>query len=256
MIRRLAMAEGASRPAKRRRRRGSLFARTMRSPAVLDATAALIAAGLRFVNATSRTIYEPRPTDAVFADLAPMIVTTWHGQGFMLPFGRPSSYAVDVLASRHADGELIARTLVRLGCGVIRGSGAPDPSSMHKKGAVAGFRGMVAALANRRSVVITADFLKNARRTVGPGVIALAKMSGRPILPAAFVSSHRREIGSSWDRTTISLPFGRAACVMGDPIWIAGHADEAALESGRAALEASLNAVTDRAYVIADRRRG
>jgi lysophospholipid acyltransferase (LPLAT)-like uncharacterized protein len=115
---------------------------------------------------------------------------------------------------------------------------------------------MLAALASDRSVVITADFLKKARRTVGPGVIALAKMSGRPILPAAFVSSLRREIGSSWDRSTISLPFGRAACVMGDPIWISGDADAAALESGRAALEASLNAVTERAYVVADRRRG
>lgn len=227
-----------------------------RSAVVLNGTATVIAAGLRLVNATSRTIYEPRPSEEIFADLAPMIVTAWHGQAFMLPFVRPRSYAVDVLASRHADGEVIARTLVRLGCGVIRGSGAPDPSAMHKKGAVAGFRGMVTALAEGRSVALTADFLKNARRQVGPGVIALARMSGRPIVPVAFVSSRRREIGSSWDRTTVSLPFGRAACVIGDPVWVSGEADEEALATARATVESALNAVTERAYALVDRGRG
>jgi hypothetical protein len=227
-----------------------------RSAVVLNGTATVIAAGLRLVNATSRTIYEPRPSEEIFADLAPMIVTAWHGQAFMLPFVRPRSYAVDVLASRHADGEMIARTLVRLGCGVIRGSGAPSPAAMHQKGAVAGFRGMVTALAEGRSVALTADFLKNARRKVGPGVIALAKLSGRPIVPVAFVSSRRREIGSSWDRTTLSLPFGKAACVIGDPVWISGDADEEELATARSAVETGLNAVTERAYAIADRNRG
>ena len=243
--------------ASRQRRSGrSQIARAARSPAFLNATSVALAATLRFVNATTRVTYEPRASEAVFADLAPMIVTAWHGQAFMLPFVRPSGFAVDVLASRHADGELIARTLVRLGCGVIRGSGAPDAAQMHKKGAVAGFRGMVAALAEGRSVALTADFLKNARRKVGPGVIALAKISGRPIVPVAFVSSRRREIGSSWDRTTISLPFGHAACVIGDPVWIAADAGEDELDIARASVETSLNMVTDQAHAIADGARG
>jgi lysophospholipid acyltransferase (LPLAT)-like uncharacterized protein len=250
------MTEDASRSIRRRRKRRKSAIHIARSAVVLNGTATVIAAGLRLVNATSRTIYEPRPPGEIFADFAPMIVTAWHGQAFMLPFVRPRSYAVDVLASRHADGEVIARTLVRLGCGVIRGSGAPDPSDMHKKGAVAGFRGMVTALAEGRSVALTADFLKNARRQVGPGVIALARMSGRPIVPVAFVSSRRREIGSSWDRTTVSLPFGRAACVIGDPVWVSGEADEEALVAARAAVETALNAVTERAHAVVDRGRG
>jgi hypothetical protein len=250
------MIEDASRSIRRRRKRRKSVMRIARSAVVLNGTATLIAAGLRLVNATSRTIYEPRPSDEIFADFAPMIVTAWHGQAFMLPFVRPRPYAVDVLASRHADGEVIARTLVRLGCGVIRGSGAPDPSAMHKKGAVAGFRGMVTALAEGRSVALTADFLKSARRKVGPGIIALAKLSGRPIVPVAFVSSRRRAIGSSWDRTTISLPFGRAACVIGDPVWIAVDADEDAVAAARIAVEAGLNAATERAHAIVDRGRG
>lgn len=249
------MVEGASRRPRRRRHR-SLGVRVARSAAVLNGTATLIAAGLRLVNATTRTTYVPRPADAIFAELAPMIVTAWHGQAFMLPFVRPGAFPVDVLASRHADGELIARTLVRIGCGVIRGSGAPDPAAMHKKGAVAGFRGMIAALSEGRSVALTADFMKNARRKVGPGVIALARLSGRPIVPVAFVSSRRREIGSSWDRTTISLPFGRAVCVIGDPVWVAADADEDALAAACTVVETRLNAVTERAHAVADGGRG
>ena len=39
-------------------------------------------------------------------------------------------------------GDLIARVLARLGCGIIRGSGAHDPARMFEKGAIAGFRAM------------------------------------------------------------------------------------------------------------------
>lgn len=249
------MVEGGAAPARRRKGRGSFPARLLRSPAAIGATAAVVAAGLRLVGATTRIEFVPRPIDAVFADLAPMIITAWHGQAFMLPFLRPQRYAVDVLASRHADGELIARTLVRFGCGVIRGSGAPNAAQMHQKGAVAGFRGMLGALEAGRSVVLTADFLKSARRKVGPGVVTLAKLSGRPIVPVAFVSSRRREIGSSWDLTTISLPFGRAACVVGEPVWVSADADEAAIAEGQRTVEARLNAATDEATAIADGRR-
>lgn len=172
----------------------------------------------------------------------------------MLPFMRPEGYDVDILASRHSDGELIARTLVKLGCGVVRGSGAADPARMHEKGAVAGFRGMKSALDAGRSVGLTADFTREARRKVGPGIIALGRISQRPIVPAAFVSSRRMEIGSSWDRTTITLPFGRAWCVIGEAVIVPPRANADELERQRITLEERLNAVSDRAYALADRR--
>ena len=240
-------------PAVRQRRKRGLTDRLGRSDLALDLLATLLAAGLRFIHATSRISYEPRSNEAVFADLAPFIATSWHGQAFMLPMLRPPAYPADVLASRASDGELIARTLVRLGCGVIRGSGAPNPSRMFEKGAVAGFRGMRNALAEGRTVGLTADFLRNARRKVSPGIVVLARVSGRPIVPLAFASSRRREI-ASWDRTTIALPFGRAVCVFADPVWVPADADDALLEARRLAVETALEAASKRAYQIADRR--
>ena len=113
----------------------------------------------------------------------------------------------------------------RFGLGLIRGSGAPNPARMHEKGAVASFRGMVDALAGGRSVALTADFLKDARRKASPGIIALARMSGRPILPLALASS-RRLVVASWDRTTLTLPFGTTACVVGAPQLVPRDLDE------------------------------
>src|SRR5664279_692157 len=135
--------------------------------------------------------------------------------------------------------------LVRLGCGVIRGSGAYDPTRMFEKGAIAGFRAMKTSLEEGRTVGVTADFLRNARRKVSPGIVTLARVSGRPIVPTVFVSSRRYEM-SSWDRITISLPFGRAACVFGAPITVPANADDALLEAKRLEVENALNAASDR----------
>jgi lysophospholipid acyltransferase (LPLAT)-like uncharacterized protein len=60
----------------------------------------------------------------------------------------------------------------------------------------------------------------------------------------------------SWDRTTISLPFGRMACVFGDPVAVSARAGADELEAKRLVLQAALNAVEKRAYAMVDREAG
>jgi lysophospholipid acyltransferase (LPLAT)-like uncharacterized protein len=191
----------------------------------------------------------------VLGEIAPVVLTTWHGQAFLLPVLRPKQFPADVLASKNQDGEIIARTLAKLDCGVIRGSGAPTPALMHQKGAVSSVRAMLTALHRGRTVMLTADFLKDARRVASPGLIALAKSSGRPILPLAVASSRRWRF-RSWDETTLTLPFGRTAVVFGEPVFVPRDADEALGEEKRKFVESELNRVTDRAYAIVDGKRG
>ena len=237
-----------------RGRRGniSLGARIKRSSE--NGLASLFAAGLRFVYATNRLTFEPRSNEAVFAEFSPFIATCWHGQSFMLPLVRPASHPADVLVSRNSDADMIANLIARLGCGIIRGSGAHDPARMFEKGAVAGFRAMKTSLEEGRTVGVTADFLRNARRKVSPGIVTLARVSGRPIVPTAFASSYRYEM-SSWDRITISLPFGRTACVFAPPVTVPANADDALLEAKRQEVENALNTASARAYAIVDGRR-
>jgi lysophospholipid acyltransferase (LPLAT)-like uncharacterized protein len=101
-------------------------------------------------------------------------------------------------------------------------------------------------------MALTADVPKVAR-VAGAGIIKLARESGRPIIPIAVATSRRIDF-NSWDRASLNLPFSRGAMVGGELIRVAKDADAATLEAARQALEQSLNAVTERAYAIVDRK--
>jgi lysophospholipid acyltransferase (LPLAT)-like uncharacterized protein len=97
-------------------------------------------------------------------------------------------------------------------------------------------------------VVLTADVPKIAR-VCGEGIAMLAKLSGRPIVPTAVVTSRRLDF-RSWDCSSVGLPFGRGAIVIGEPIFVAADADEAALDRVRHAVERELDRVHERAYAL------
>jgi lysophospholipid acyltransferase (LPLAT)-like uncharacterized protein len=213
-----------------------------------------VAAGeyLRFVWLTSRCVLEPPDVYEQMASRLPVIIAMWHGQHFMVPFIR-RNYPAKVLVSRHRDGEMNAIAAERLGVGTIRGSG--DASGRFDlKGGVGAFQGMLTALDEGCSVALTADVPKVAR-VAGIGIIKLAQLSGRPILPVALATS-RRKVLDNWDRTAINLPFSRLAMVGGQIVTVAADADGDTLESCRQALERDLNRITTRAYELVDRRPG
>jgi lysophospholipid acyltransferase (LPLAT)-like uncharacterized protein len=115
-----------------------------------------------------------------------------------------------------------------------------------------GFLEMKAALEDNACVSMTADISNLAPRRAGLGIVALAKASGRPIVPVAYATSRRVDV-TSWDRATINLPFSRAACAIGEPISVPAEADDALLETKRREVESALNEATARAYRIVDR---
>ena len=187
--------------------------------------------------------------DKVRADL-PVIVAMWHGQHLMVPFGRPEWMKASSLVSRHGDGELNAIALRQMGISAIRGSGAHG-RKVREKGGAGAFFAMVQAIEAGQTMVLTADVPKIAR-VAGPGIAKLAHVTGRPIYPVAVASS-RRYSARNWDMTTIGLPFGRCAIIVGDPILVGREADEAALEAARLAIEAGLDRVHERAFALVGR---
>ena len=211
----------------------------------------LLAGYLRLVQRTNRIVFEPADIyDHVRPDL-PLIFAMWHGQHIMIPFARPDWMPACSLVSRHGDGGFNAVALRELGIGAIRGSGALG-KKVREKGGAAAFLAMVRRLAAGDTMVLTADVPKRAR-IVGPGIIALARASGRPIRAVAVVTSRRIDF-NSWDRASIGLPFGRCAIVVGEPILVARDADEATQEAARLALQASLDDVHARGYAIVGSR--
>jgi lysophospholipid acyltransferase (LPLAT)-like uncharacterized protein len=208
---------------------------------------------LRFVGFTNRFRLEPADIYQRGEADMPIILAFWHGQHLIAPVARKIEHRVNMLVSRHHDGEINAIAAKRLGVGTIRGSGNHGGGFVHKSG-VAAFQAMLDSLAEGSSIALSADVPKVAR-IAGLGIIKLAQASGRPIYPSAIATS-RRYVLNNWDRTTINLPFGRGAGVAAEPLTVPHDADDTALEAARRLLEERLNAATRRAYEMVDQPRG
>ena len=214
-------------------------------------TAAGVAAAeyLRIVWKTNRFVVDPPDGYERFDADFPAICVFWHGQHLMTPF-LSRQHRVKVIISRHRDGEINAIAAERLGIGTIRGSGSHN-GEFFRKGGPRAFRAMLEALAQGFNVASTADVPK-VSRVASMGIVKLAAASGRPIYPVAIVTSRYKEL-DSWDRCAFNLPFGRGAIVWGEGIAVPRDADDGTLEAARQKVEAGVNTVTQRAYVLAGR---
>lgn len=218
-----------------------------RTRAVQEGAALAMSGYLRLVRLTNGFVQEPPGFTDRMAASGPVIAALWHGQHFMAHFAWPPGARVAALISRHRDGGMNAAILRRLGVEAIRGSGGTAAGSRRRGGAVA-MLAMARALGQGRTIVMTADVPKVARRA-GLGIVTLARLSGRPIYPIAVVTSRRFDF-SSWDRASLGKPFGRGAMVLGDPIAVPDDADATTLEAARDALEIALDRVHARAYAL------
>jgi lysophospholipid acyltransferase (LPLAT)-like uncharacterized protein len=221
-----------------------------RSRVVQESGGLLLASYLRLVRATNSFVTEPADIYGELAPITPFIGAMWHGHHFMAPYLRRPQDRAASLVSKSKDGELNAIALRHLGIRAIRGSGARGRDQRQKGGAAA-LRGLLSALEDGENVFLTADVPKIARRC-GEGIVALARMSGRPVLPVAVATSRRLQF-ASWDRASIGLPFGRGAIVIGTPVRVERRASPEALEAARAAIEHELDLVHARAYGLVGR---
>jgi lysophospholipid acyltransferase (LPLAT)-like uncharacterized protein len=231
-----------------------LLKRLTRTRAAREAIGFAVARYLGLVRRTNRFVMEPADAYRRIGPQMPVIAAMWHGQHFMIHFARRPEDRAASLVSRSGDGELNAVALRHLGVRAIRGSAERGRRTRkdRSRGGVAAMRGMLRALAAGEMVVMTADIPK-VSRVCGPGIVTLAQLSGRPIVPVAVVTSRRIDF-ASWDRASLGLPFGRGAMVLGEPVHVARDADAAALEAARLAVERSLDAVHARAYALVGSR--
>ncbi len=230
----------------------TLLKRTARSRLVQRTIGVAAAEYLRLVWHTSTLVLDPPDIYDEVVPHLPVIIAMWHGQHFLVPFVR-QGHRAKVLISRHRDGEMNAIAAERLGVGTIRGSGDMG-GRFDRKGGVGAFKAMLDALEGGYSMALTADVPK-VSRIAGAGIIKLAQLSGRPIVPVAVATSRRIEL-DNWDRSSVNLPFSRMAVAAGDLIRVPADADDVRLEGCRAALQATLDAATTRAYATADAGAG
>jgi lysophospholipid acyltransferase (LPLAT)-like uncharacterized protein len=223
-----------------------MFKRLGKTRIAQETLGLFLALYIRVVRRTNRFVVEPADVDAFIAGHTPLIVAMWHGQHFMISFAWPKSIPrMAALISRHGDAGANASALRRLGVAPIRGSGG-RAERMRRKGGAPALRELLRALSEGYSVAMTADVPKRPR-IAGSGIITLARLSGRPIVPVAVVTSRRFDF-NSWDRASIGKPFGRGSIIIGDLIYVPGDADESTLEARRLAVEIGLDDAHRRAY--------
>jgi lysophospholipid acyltransferase (LPLAT)-like uncharacterized protein len=165
------------------------------------------------------------------------ILAFWHRHLLLMPYAYRGK-RISVLVSQSKDGELIARTVARLGIDSSRGSSS--------RGGIAGMRSLLRRAAEGWDIAFTPDGPRGPLREVQPGVILAAASTGLPILPVAIAASRAKLLGS-WDRFMIPLPFSTVHIVYGEPLIVErrGNLEAAAAElKGRlAAVEAAAEAL-------------
>jgi lysophospholipid acyltransferase (LPLAT)-like uncharacterized protein len=223
-----------------------------RSRMSVRAIGALFYAGLVFVHRTQSRQAGSSPFREMLTREHPAIVGMWHGQHLLAPFFRPRELPYVALLSRNADAEINAAVVERFGIDTVRGSGGRVRKAAAQKGGVSALIALLRALADGRGVCMIADVPKGTPREAGLGIVTLARLSGRPILPSAAVTSRRRVLRSTWDATTVPLPFGRIAVVVGDPIHVPRDIDDAGLEAKRREVTLAIEAANRKALALVD----
>ena len=168
----------------------------------------------------------------------PLIYCVWHGRILMVPWVNArlrrthGARAVSVMTSRSRDGGLVGGYVRRFGLDVVRGSSS--------RGGVTALRALVTAVRAGRDVALVPDGPRGPRGQLGPGVVALAGLTGAPVVPVGFAARPANRL-ATWDAFLVPAPFARAAVVFGAATTIARDADR---ERARKEVERGLDEVT------------
>jgi lysophospholipid acyltransferase (LPLAT)-like uncharacterized protein len=215
------------------------------SPIKRAQVAGIAAVGYPIIAALGRTLrwrVEGREhLDAVLAAGRQPIMAFWHGR--ILPatvYFR--NRGIVVITSENFDGEWIARIIERFGYGTARGSTS--------RGAVRALVRLKQDMKAGKSTAFTLDGPRGPAQVAQPGAVWLARATGNPLLPFHLEASRHWTLGS-WDRTQVPKPFSTVTLVMGEPVYVAADASDAALEEQRVALERRLAALQQRALTLA-----
>ncbi len=128
----------------------------------------------------------------------PTVFVFWH-RSLLACAHRFRGLGIAILISRSFDGELIARTVERLGFTAVRGSST--------RGGATGLKGMAAAYAAGRICAFTADGPKGPAMVAKPGAAQLAELVSASWIGAFDAAPDRAWVLNTWDRFLIPKPF-------------------------------------------------
>jgi len=191
---------------------------------------------IRLVMLTSRKEYIIHPDAAGYMrGEENAIFAFWHGRMMLLPAINPPR-KMHVLISMHRDGLLISQVIARFGQATIAGSSS--------KGGAEAVRAIVRLLKKGDNISITPDGPRGPNQKAQMGIVTIAKLSGKVVLPVTFSASKHKRL-HSWDGFMVAKPFSRLKFCVGAPLVV-----ESADEDARLAIENAMNNLVKQADEI------
>ena len=203
--------------------------------------ASLLYGLIQLVAATLRYRWA-KPPEIAPPQTRPFVYCIWHNRLplCLIMYRRylrrtKQSMRMAAIVSASKDGGVVARILEHFGVQPVRGSSSRRGPQALLELTTWAERGY--------DLAITPDGPRGPCYVVQPGVVALAQITGRSILPVSYHLSWKIRI-RSWDRFQIPLPFGRITMRFGDPIPVPHEASESEREALRLKVENALKAIT------------
>lgn len=203
----------------------------------------MVWAALRTLTATVR--FRIRDDSGIFEGPPPggLIFCIWHNR-LAMSLSLYRSYAqprnptpgMAALVSASRDGAFLSAILERFGVQPVRGSSSRrGPQALLE----------LTSWANKGyDLAITPDGPRGPRYAVQEGVMALAQLTGRTILPVAYNLRWKLQL-KSWDRFQIPLPFTRCDVRTGRPMRIPRETSEPDRRRLREELQTEMDRITE-----------
>lgn len=205
--------------------------------------ARMIWALLRIVAATLRYRWQDRSGLCSTPPVGQAIYCIWHNRlslsmaayrGYIQP--RTESRGLAALVSASKDGGLLAGVLECFGVQPVRGSSSRrGPQALLE----------LTSWAERGyDLSITPDGPRGPCYVVQEGVMALAQVTGLPVVPFSFHARWKIRV-KSWDRFQIPLPFSRCEMILEKPLRVPRDTSDAEREVLRLELQNALKAISE-----------
>lgn len=168
----------------------------------------LVSLYFRIVDLTSRIIFLNREYEEQICKKIPFSCACFHGT-MLFPVYYCRRYPGVVMVSRSWDGEVIDRSIRRMGYDTTRGSSS--------RGGKEALKEMIERIKERNYCSgLAVDAPRGPSRKVKIGIVMVAKETGQPIVP--MVSWATRQIQfRSWDSMILPLPFSTIVIAFGKP---------------------------------------
>lgn len=168
----------------------------------------LVSLYFRIVDLTSRKIFLNREYEEQICKKIPFSCACFHGT-MLFPVYYCRRYPGVVMVSRSWDGEVIDRSIRRMGYDTTRGSSS--------RGGKEALKEMIERIKERNYCSgLAVDAPRGPSRKVKIGIVMVAKETGQPIVP--MVSWATRQIQfRSWDSMILPLPFSTIVIAFGKP---------------------------------------